>query len=291
MRFTDDYLQTRYVNIKSDKVFNDFKMMAIGDIHMSSMVSLSKIKTIKEKIIKEKPDYIFYVGDLIDRIEELEDNNSLFKLKDLLEFSTLYSKTFVILGNHDFIYRGLKDSNFKIVNFINDIANVHLLNNDVYFDDKIYLMGYTQTKKYYCTKNYDYDDFYNDFIKNEKLYKNVGKSLFTIALIHSPEFSYNDKCLNLFDDYNLIISGHTHDGCVPFGIGKFKWGIINPKKKFFPKNVRGIRKLKNNYILITGGITKIQKCAPKILHPLNHLCPMQLDVINVSNGDKFKIDY
>ena len=30
MRFTDDYLQTRYVNIKSDKVFNDFKMMVIG---------------------------------------------------------------------------------------------------------------------------------------------------------------------------------------------------------------------------------------------------------------------
>ena len=46
MRFTDDYLQTRYVNIKSDKVFNDFKMMVIGDIHMSFMVSLSKIKTI-----------------------------------------------------------------------------------------------------------------------------------------------------------------------------------------------------------------------------------------------------
>ena len=52
MRFTDDYLQTRYVNIKSDKVFNDFKMMVIGDIHMSFMVSLSKIKTIKEKIVK-----------------------------------------------------------------------------------------------------------------------------------------------------------------------------------------------------------------------------------------------
>ena len=290
MRFTDDYLQTRYVNIKSDKVFNDFKMMVIGDIHMSSMVSLSKIKTIKEKIVKEKPDYIFYVGDLIDRIEEL-DNDSSLKLRDLLEFSTLYSKTFVILGNHDFIYRVSKNTSYKIVSFINSIKNVHLLNNDVYFDDKIYLMGYTQTQKYYCTKNYDYDDFYNDFIKKEKLYKNVNKSLFTIALIHSPEFSSNDKCLSLFDDYNLIISGHMHDGCVPFGIGKFKWGIVNPKKNLFPKNVRGIRKLKNNYILITGGITKIQKCAPKILHPLNHLCPMQLDVINVSNGDKFKIDY
>lgn len=83
MRFTDDYLQTRYVNIKSDKVFNDFKIMVIGDIHMSSMVSLSKIKTIKEKIVKEKPDYIFYVGDLIDRIEEL-DNDSSLKLRDLL---------------------------------------------------------------------------------------------------------------------------------------------------------------------------------------------------------------
>ena len=42
------------------------------------------------------------------------------------------------------------------------------------------------------------------------------------------------------------------------------------KKTFFPKNVRGLRKIGNNYILITGGIVKIQKCAHKLLHPFNH---------------------
>ena len=130
-----------------------------------------------------------------------------------------------------------------------------------------------------------FDETKTDYINSEK----------TETIINGISMdSYNTGiAVNnmLFDDYNLIISGHMHDGCVPFGIGKFKWGIVNPKKNLFPKNVRGIRKLKNNYILITGGITKIQKCAPKILHPLNHLCPMQLDVINVSNGDKFKIDY
>ena len=74
-----------------------------------------------------------------------------------------------------------------------------------------------------------------------------------------------------------------------FGLGNFKRGIIGPNKKFFPKNVRGLRKLKHNYILITGGIVKIQECAPKLLHPFNHLCPMQMDVITLSKDKRYEI--
>ena len=97
-------------------------------------------------------------------------------------------------------------------------------------------------------KKYDFEEFYEDFKKHEKLYKNVKKDLPTLALVHSPEFSNDDKCVNLFKDYDLILCGHTHDGCIPFGFGNFKRGLISPKKTFFPKNVRGLRKLDNNCI-------------------------------------------
>ena len=111
-----------------------------------------------------------------------------------------------------------------------------------------------------------------------------------MALIHSPEFSDDEKSTNLLKDYDLIMCGHTHDGCVPFGFGNFRRGVISPKKKFFPKNVRGIRRLNDGYILVTGGVVKISKCAPKLLHPLNHLCPMQIDVVMVSNKNKFSLN-
>lgn len=284
--FVDNYLQVRYVSLNSDKISSDLKMMAIGDVHISDMVSIKKIELIKKRILEENVDYVFFVGDLIDRVEELNNEDSLYKLHSLLEFSASKAKTFIILGNHDYIHRKSHDSYLtNVLEVIKNIKGVTILDNNIYYDDKIYLMGYTETKEYYCKKDYDYNAFYTDFFKHDILYKNVNKKLLTVALIHSPEFSNDEKCLSLLKDYDLIICGHTHDGCVPFGIGNFKRGIISPKKTFFPKNVRGLRKIGSNYILTTGGIVKIQKCVPKLLHPLNHLCPMQLDVITFNKKD------
>lgn len=282
--YVDDYLQVRYVNLYNKKVRQDIKILAIGDVHISDMVSFKKIEKLKSQILKEKADYIVFVGDLIDRVEEIKNNDSFSKLNDLLKCSVSVAPTFVILGNHDYIQRETHNSHLEgIRKVIKDISGVILLDNDIYYDDKIWFMGYTETKEYYVKKEYDFKVFYDDFKSHDLLYKKVDTKLPTIALIHSPEFSNDEKCMELLKDYDLIICGHTHDGCVPFGFGNFKRGIISPKKTFFPKNVRGLRKIGNNYILITGGIVKIQKCAHKLLHPFNHLCPMQMDVITLSN--------
>lgn len=282
--FIDDYLQARYVTLYNEKVTRDLKFMVIGDVHISDMVSLKKLEMIKKQIIQERADYYLFVGDLIDDVDNIGNSDLLYKVNDLLSCASKVAPTFVILGNHDYIQKKTKESNIEgISNVIKSIDGVTLLDNDIYYDNNVWLMGYTETKKYYHAKKYDFEEFYEDFKKHEKLYKNVRKDLPTLALVHSPEFSNDDKCANLFKDYDLILCGHTHDGCIPFGFGNFKRGLISPKKTFFPKNVRGLRKLDNNYILITGGVTKIQKCAPKRLHPFNHFCPVQIDVVMLSN--------
>lgn len=288
--FVDDYLQVRYINLYNEKVTDDLKILAISDIHISNLVSFKKIKRIERQFLKEKADYIVFVGDLIDRVEEINNSESLFKLRHLLEFSAKVAKTFVVLGNHDYIHRENYSSyKEKISLVIKNIQGITLLDNDVYSDDELWLMGYTETIKYYRRKNYDFKEFYDDFSKHDLLYNNVDKRLPSVALVHSPEFSDDKRCISLLNKYDLIICGHTHDGCVPFGVGEFTRGIISPKKKFFPKNVRGIRKIGNGYILVTGGVIKISKCAPKKLHFLNHLCPMQMDVIIFSKHRKFSM--
>ena len=287
----DNYLQVRYVNLYNSKVKNDLKILVLGDVHISDMVSFKKIELLKKQILKEKADYIVFVGDLIDRVEELDNTSSVTKLNDLLETSTSISKTFVILGNHDYIHRKNRSNHIKEVSsVIGNIKGVTLLDNSVYSDNNILFMGYTETKEYYSKKKYDFKAFFDDFKSHDVLYKNVNKKLPTIALIHSPEFSYDERCKSLLKNYDLIICGHTHDGCVPFGFGNFRRGVISPKKTFFPKDVRGLRKLGNNHILITGGVVKIQDCAPKLLHPFNHLCPMQMDVVTLSHKDEIRIN-
>ena len=45
--FVDNYLQVRYVNLISDKISSDLKIMVIGDVHISDMVSfLSSVREI-----------------------------------------------------------------------------------------------------------------------------------------------------------------------------------------------------------------------------------------------------
>lgn len=288
--FADDFVQVRYVKMYNPKVKGDMKLLVIGDVHISDVVSFKKIDLLKKQIEKENPDYILFTGDLIDRIENLSSAFSLSKLKDLLSYASMIGKVFVVFGNHDFIYRGTDRINKKALgDVVKSIKNVRLLDNEVYCDDFIWIMGYTENVHYYNKKCYNFEAFYDDLKKRDKLYKNVNQEVPSIALVHSPEFSDDDKCLSLFKEYDLILSGHTHDGCVPFGIGNFKWGIISPKKTFFPRNVRGLRKVLNGYILITGGAVKIQECAPKLLHPFNHLCPVQMDVVILSNDKNEKI--
>lgn len=286
----DDYLQVRYVSLYNEKVSKNLKIIVIGDVHISSLVSLKKLELLKKQILNEKADYIVFTGDLIDRVEELDDASSLSKLRDLLGFSSKVSKTIVILGNHDYIHRGNYSSYLEEYSkVIRSIEGVALLDNEIYSDSNIWFMGYTETAKYYGKEEYDYKAFYDDLVKRESLYKNIDKSLPAIALTHSPEFSNDRENVNLLKDYDLIICGHTHDGCVPFGFGNFKRGIINPKKKLFPKNVRGLRKIGDGYILVTGGVVKVSKVAPKLLHPLNHLCPVQMDVITLSQNKNISI--
>lgn len=286
----DDYLQVRYVSLYNEKVSKNLKIIVIGDVHISNLVSLKKLELLKKQILNEKADYIVFTGDLIDRVEELDDASSLSKLRDLLGFSSTVSKTIVILGNHDYIHRGNYSSYLEEYSkVIRSIEGVTLLDNEIYSDSNIWFMGYTETAKYYGKEEYDYKVFYDDLVKRESLYKNIDKSLPAIALTHSPEFSNDMENVNLLKDYDLIICGHTHDGCVPFGFGNFKRGIINPKRKFFPKNVRGLRKIGDGYILVTGGVVKVSKVAPKLLHPLNHLCPVQMDVITLSQNKNISI--
>ena len=114
----DDYLQVRYVNLYSSKVRKDLKILAIGDVHISNLVSEKKLELLKKQILKEKADYIVFTGDLIDRIEEINDVYSLNKLKDLLGFAAKVSKTIVVLGNHDYIHRTNNNS------YIEEISGV-----------------------------------------------------------------------------------------------------------------------------------------------------------------------
>ena len=108
-------------------------------------------------------------------------------------------------------------------------------------------------------------------------------------LIHSPIRITNQEVLKKLKDYDLLLSGHTHNGMVPDIMSKlFKTnqGIIAPNKKLFPSIARGkIERYIGNKkitIIITGGITKLSKKSGKILNKLNFVYNMSINKIIIT---------
>ena len=62
-------------------------------------------------------------------------------------------------------------------------------------------------------------------------------------------------------------------------------GIITPGRRFFSKILsRGMIKKDDITLIISGGITKLSYSAPNLLHHLNCLYPMNMEIINVRNN-------
>ena len=287
--FVDNYIQIKNINVFNELALDDISILTISDIHISKTFNLEKLKYLINLTNNIKPDYIIVLGDTVDSPIYLNDYQDI-----ILNFFTMLcsiTKTIVILGNHDVTFKKKKEHiyyyNTKFFNKLNSIDNLIFLNNKIYVDNNLLFMGYTETFSYYYPTN-NIDDlkvFYSDLIKHKNLYK-ISNNYINIALIHSQEFCKSRDNLSLLKNYDLILSGHNHDGCIPFGIGNFNWGLVSPSKKLFPKYARGLRNDGNMTLIINGGITKIQEMAPKIIHPLNHLCPMQIDLITISSRKK-----
>lgn len=284
----DHYFQIKNTKIWTPKVKKDFKIVALGDLHLSKLVGKNKLEPIKYQLEKENGDYYAFLGDLIDAPEELNNKEKRQELYDLIKTSASLGPTMIILGSHDYVSEAEEKPTFsyddEFWNKVNNLNNVYVLNCKTYKDDKAYFMGYMQPIEYYYDKYnprlVDQAAFYRDFVNRPELYENVPQDIPSIGLIHSPEYANTACNADLLKNYDLLLAGHDHDGCIPLGLGNGTRGLISPKKDLFPQNVRGTRILDTGTILIiNGGIVKIQNCAPQIIHWMNHLCPMQIDTV------------
>jgi len=64
-------------------------------------------------------------------------------------------------------------------------------------------------------------------------------------------------------------------------------GLIAPSKFLFPKNARGtVQTVNGQYLIISGGITKIAEDNSKMLYPANNFYPMSIEDITLTNNSE-----
>lgn len=240
----------------------------IADIH--DEVNLRVVDSLE----KQQPDFIFLVGDIVDRPSLcLLDSTVVFLQKCVSLAPTYYS-----FGNHE---RMLLESEIDRIKSV----GVHVLDN-TWIDLEDFSIGGLSTNarnnmsdevratfrsntilrrkmSYFAKKrNLAADinaklvhrhvkpefDWIEDFLSQEKP---------KILLCHHPE--YYDKYLKDIN-IDLIIAGHAHGGQIRL----FGQGLFSPGQGYFPKYTSGIY---DGKLVVSRGLSNTIKCIPRLFNP------------------------
>jgi len=274
--------------VYSSKAIKDITLIHIGDIHFNKLTKDKKLQSILEEIHKNNPDYVVISGDILDNPSIIKDKIKIKKLLLFLTDISNFTKVIISLGNHD-IYK-LED--YKFFKNLNDLKNIYVLDNDSYIDESIYISGFTLPSNYYYNmmKDESKEILIEHLKKHKKLTTNLPVFIPKVSLIHSPIKLPEQEVLTILKEYDLLLSGHTHEGMVPKFLDKFfkkNQGIIAPNKKLLPDVARG--KIEKNIgskkmtIIITGGITKLSAHSAKILNKLNFVYNIDINKIIITS--------
>lgn len=183
------HIKITNLNIETDKIQKDVKVLLVSDIHVENITQDFHVKKIVKTIEKEKPDFVIIAWDLMNKPNTtyLRYFSAFKEIKDI--------PIFAVKWNHDVMWNG------TIVNDIPKNSEIIFLNNAASKNDSlnIQIVGLIDKS---VRQNKTLDEMINqvEFDNN--------KDWFTILITHQPIW------LEKLKDYpiDLEVAGHTHRG-------------------------------------------------------------------------------
>lgn len=179
--------------------YNGLKVVHISDIHYGISTSKKDLENIINNINSLDPDLVFLTGDLVDGDITSKQHN---EIKDLLNKINATIGKYAVSGNHDYFYKKwnelIEESNFINLNDTYDI---------VYKDSysSIFIAGISDN--IYSAKNIkDKSEVIFEYMNSNE----INNSIYKILLMHEPDYIDDID----YSKFNLILSGHSHNGQV-----------------------------------------------------------------------------
>ena len=186
---TYSLINARFINLKSIKIFSSkvdeqIRLVFISDTHLGSN-SKKHLKKILFKIKNIEFDLMLIGGDFID-------SNS-FDLEDLYILKNIKKPILFISGNHEYYLKDFEKKLKKLKKF-----NIYFLDNKSFKYKNINCIGISDNQTLDKQKNIA-----------KKLIK---ENLFNLIMVHKPNLWEK-----IFENTDLMLSGHTHNGQIfPF---------------------------------------------------------------------------
>jgi predicted MPP superfamily phosphohydrolase len=241
--FEVNFPKLNKVEIKSDKIKTEFRVIQLSDLHNQKFFNDNK--DLYEKIKNSQPDFIVITGDFIDK--NTKDYTYAYSVID--ELLKINKNIYFVAGDHEqkntrSILDGLKDRGVVVldktsVDFAKGNESVRIYGLD-YFNDKADI----------------------NFVEN------IPQNSFSILLLHNPDLAIrNDKV-----KADLILSGDTHGGQVRL---PFIGAVSVPGQFIPPKYSKGLYDLKN------GSQLYIDSGLGNTLFPIRFLNQSQISLIEI----------
>ncbi len=201
--------------------FEGMKIVQISDLHTGSFNSTEHLARAVELIMNEKPDVIFFTGDLVNDI-----HTEALPFREIFQRLKAPHGVFSILGNHDYgDYYKWPDVNSKIENlerlksFHGEVGWKLLLNEHTYLEKNGAKIGLIGVENYSGKANFSR---YGDMKVATENYQIQGVN---ILLSHDPSH-WNTEITNKYKFIDLTLSGHTHGMQFGIEIPGFKWSPV-----------------------------------------------------------------
>ena len=197
--------------------FDGITIAQLSDIHSGSFFNKRAVRGGVEMVLSEKPDLIFFTGDLV--------NNEAIEVKEYIDvFNKLRAPlgVYSVTGNHDYgDYHRWPSAEAKRKNF-GDLIEAHrLLGFDLLMNrnhilkqngDKIAIMG---------VENWGGRGF-TKYGKLDQAYNGSEEAAVKLLLSHDPSH-WDAQVRQQFPDIDVMLSGHTHGFQFGVELGSFKW--------------------------------------------------------------------
>jgi uncharacterized protein len=225
------------------KEFDGMKIGQLSDIHSGSFFNKTAVKGGVEMFLKEKPDVIFFTGDLVNNeSSEVREYIDVFgKLKAPLG---VYSVT----GNHDYgDYKSWPSQEAKRRN-LQDLFAAHkemgfrLLKNSHDFlqegGEKIAVIG---------VENWGAGRF-SKYGQLDVAHRGTDEAAVKLLLSHDPSH-WDAQVRPLYPDIDVAFAGHTHGFQFGVEIGGFKWS----PSQYVYKQWAGLYQEGSQYLYVNRG--------------------------------------
>jgi uncharacterized protein len=199
------------------KAFNGIKIGHISDIHSGSFFNKTAVKGGVEMLLSEKPDAIFFTGDLV--------NNESSEVKEYIDiFNKLKAPlgVYSVTGNHDYgDYKSWSSTESKRKNFADLIAAHKQLGFDLLMNENRLINVGNEKIAVLGIENWGGGRFAK-YGKLSEAHAGTHEAPVKLLLSHDPSH-WDAQVRKDYADVDVMFSGHTHGFQFGVEIGNFKW--------------------------------------------------------------------